>query len=544
MHTPEQLEQQNRELFQQWLSKQGLWRQLRYGLLWSFGVAGYGKRLSMFVLRVAAIMLLLLLAGFKLRDSMLSTTTAQKQFKQQLGKNLHARDFELGDYKIGMFANKMLLGKLQAGGNPSAFYEVLNIEGLELPFDYFDFKLADMAQLDSLQVGKVDLFVKCGEIDDKQAAQSYASLFGAYDKMPEKIELKNLNLFWGEIFDARGMLVNCKASLSKHQNGWKLQLQGGELSFGPLHFMPLQSALVIITPQDLRIEQLTLGSPQRGNISLQGSIGSGSMPLLQMQFDFSNIAWGEFLKLHNADFISGKLSGKGQLVGSFNSQNGVLLNCKASLDKANPLTIGAQLKLVEIFNRWDSSYFDSSWRFESGSIEFRRRYGSAPEKKILLHELSNRQLSLSGELSMQQLGSGKPNDKHTAANVSGFLLERAANDIVEKYQQRYAYWLRVEPLLKSNKNAADASLANMKQQQIWSELASMDENCVGQLRISIARNFADKLAKLPDFAELQPEHLLLNFNYSGKLRGFGQAQAEELLYLSSQLAHEKLSDDK
>jgi len=543
MHTHEQLEQQNKQLFQQWLGKQGLWRQLRYGLPWSFGVEGYGRRLGLFVLRLVLLLAVVLLVGFKLRDSMLSTRQSQKQFKQQLAKNLNAAELEMDDYAVGLFERKLVLNKLQSSGNSSAFYEVLNIEQLVLPFDYLDFKLGDLSREQTLAIDKLDLFVKSGEVDDKQAAQAYAALFNGYDQLPQSFELKKLNLFWGEIFDGRGMLVNCKASINKHLQGWQIRLQGGELSFGPLHFMPLQSALITLTPDKLLIEELLLGNQQRGQIKLHGSIGSGATPELQLQYTFSGIDWEEFLKLHNAKFISGKMQGQGELQGSFNSQEGVLLSCKAELDEQNQLTIGDELKLIEIFNRWDSAFFDSSWRFAAGTVELQRRYGSYPSKKILLNNLANAQLALSGELNLENLAAGNQKRALDPSGVSSFVMERAAKEIEEKYDQRYAYWMRVEPLLKSNKSRS-GSLANQRQQQIWSELAWLDESCSGYLRIALPREYADKLAKLPQFAEVHGQSLLLQLNYSGKLRKFAQSQGEELLYLSSQLAHEKLSDDK
>lgn len=355
-----------------WVSRQGLWFQLRHaaeGQSLMARMTRLGGRLLLVVALLAVAIWIYLFNRIE-RDGF------REDVRISLEETFRAESCEVGE--IRKERELATLGYIKLEGSEEAFYEHLDARGVRTSVSLLD-GVYGAWDGKSVLINRLDIDLKAGGSDDASAAKSFAALFVEHDGFTfERFESPDANLKWGYSIRNQGYISNSQLSASREGDGWRLQFKGGNFGQNWLRPLKIENMVVMCSPRGVIVEEAQLTAEDgSGRLTFDLAVGSGSQPSLNGKLTIESMPLDTLLSPAFNEWISGSISGQGTISGSTNSQQGVVFDIQFELEDGDQLVVRdsipilSALTVVDLYNSYRRVPFDQGgFHLRSGSDLF------------------------------------------------------------------------------------------------------------------------------------------------------------------------------
>ncbi len=209
-----------------------------------------------------------------------------------------------------------------------------------------------------VSIGYLDIFVKAGDSDDAAAAKAFGSLFVEHPGFSyEWIESGSTDIRWGYSGNNRGSINGSQMSASRADDGWRIVFKGGTFSQNWLRDLEIKEMVVLCDKNGVRVKKAELLSGG-GSLSFQAGMGSGGQPQVTGTVVLDSMPVKALVPARFHDWIGGAVSGKGEISGSTNSQEGIVMDVDLSLADGDTLVLRdsvpllSALSVVDLYNSY------------------------------------------------------------------------------------------------------------------------------------------------------------------------------------------------
>jgi len=336
-----------------WVSRQGLWFQLRH--------AADGQSLIARMARLCVrLLLLLLVVAFVFWIYLLKRVEGEdfrEDVRSAIEKKLKADKCEIGSIRKERELATLSFIKLEGG--EESFYEHLDARGIRTSIELTD-GLIGAWDGQSLVINRLDIDLKAGGSDDASAANAFQALFVEQGGFKfERFESNVTNLKWGYSAGNQGFIANSHLTATREGDGWRLDFKGGSFGQNWLSHLNIKKMVVICSPQGVTIQEALLtASDGSGLISFDVGVGSGSQPSLNGKLKIESMPLNALLSPSFSEWISGTISGTGTISGSTNSQEGVVFDIDFKLEDGDQMVVRdtipilSALSVVDLYNSY------------------------------------------------------------------------------------------------------------------------------------------------------------------------------------------------
>ena len=350
----------------EWVSRQGLWFQLRH--------AADGQTLVSRILRVLLRILILLgILAFCFWIYLIKRVDSggfNEKIRLSVESSLKAEECEVGSFKRERKIAVLSFAKMK--GTDESFFHHLDLRGIRMNMGLTDSFLGHW-NAQTLLIDQLDTKIKAGAGDDANAAAAFQSFFveeGGFEF--ERIECKDTTVTWGYSEHNKGSISDSYLIGSRENEGWRLEFKGGTFQQNWLKSLTIKKMVVLCYPEGVSIQEAELvASDGIGTITFRASIGSGSQPSVRGTMQFKSMPMQSLLPASFAEWIQGSISGKGLISGSTNSQEGVVMDLDLEFQDDEIVSVRdniplfSALTVVDLYN----SYRKVS--FNEGSLHIR-----------------------------------------------------------------------------------------------------------------------------------------------------------------------------
>lgn len=356
--------EEKREAFNEqmnaWVSRQGLWFQLRH--------AADGQTILARVMRlVARLALILVVLGICFWIYLVKRVEGDG-FKEDLRASIETT-LRGADCEIGSFSKKRETASLsyaKMNGTEESFFHSLDVRGIRTQMNLTD-GLFHAWEGEILTIDQLDAEVKAGGSDDTGAAKAFQALFVEHKGFAfDRIECKSTNIKWGYSGANKGYIRGSHLTAGRENGGWKLEFRGGTFGQNWLKHLVIKKMVVLCYPQGVSIQQAELTAADgEGEIKFRVTLGGGSQPSVAGTVQFDSVPLKAMLPLDYTEWIAGTISGKGIVSGSTNSQDGVVLDLDLNLGDGDVVAVRdsipllSALSVVDLYNSYRKVSFDS-----------------------------------------------------------------------------------------------------------------------------------------------------------------------------------------
>lgn len=327
------------EQMNEWVSRQGLWFQLRHaadGQTIMARMARVGLRLFIFLVILALIFWFYLVKRVE-------SEGFREGIQASVEKSFHGLDCEVGG--IRKERDVISIAALSVKGGEKSFFHSMKARQLRL-----NMKLTDgiWGQWNGggININQLDVFVKAGASDDEQAATSYKSLFDKHgDFTYEWIKSDSTNFRWGYSDNNRGSITDSHMSAAREGEAWRMEFTGGTFSQNWLKDLEIIKLIIVCDDKGVHFEEAELSSAG-GVISFKLNMGAGGQPQAAGIVTLKSMPVQSLLPTRYHDLLEGVISGKGTISGSTNSQEGIVMDIDLSLDDGDVMIMRGSLPLV------------------------------------------------------------------------------------------------------------------------------------------------------------------------------------------------------
>lgn len=345
------------EQMNEWVSRQGLWFQLRH--------AADGQTIVARLLRVGIRLSVILVVCCFLLWFYLVKRVESEGFRDgvasALQSTLAAESCEVGSIQKTRDTVSISSVKMEGGGN--TFFHAMSARVIRLNMGITDGVVGKWTT-ETVNVDQLDLEVKAGESDDAAAAKSFSGLFPDHGSFEfGRIMVDQANIEWGYSSTNRGSISNSTMVVSREGGAWNIELKGGTFSQNWLKNLEIQRITAVCDSQGVHIKEAVLHSGL-GTVSFQLDIGSGGKPAVSGTLQMTSMPFSSLLPTQYDEWLEGTISGKGTIGGSTNSQEGIVLDLGLELDEGDVmilrdrLPIFSALSVVDLYNSYRKVSFN------------------------------------------------------------------------------------------------------------------------------------------------------------------------------------------
>ncbi len=328
------------EQMNEWVSRQGLWFQLRHAADGQTLIA----RVMRVVLRLAIIMIIVSLGCWLYLVKRVESEGFNEDIRSSVEKTLKGTDCEIGP--IHKERDDVTIAYLKIKGTDESFFHDLKARQVR-----FKMKVTDgiLGQWNGggITATQIDMFVKAGASDAPSAAKSYRSLFDDYGRFSfDRIESDATNVRWGYSGNNRGSISDSHMTAIRDDDGWIVEFKGGTFSQNWLHDLNITRMLVVCDKDGVHIREAELHRGG-GTLSFKLNVGSGGQPQVSGIVTLKSMPLKSLLSPQYSDRIEGKISGKGKITGSTNSQEGIVMDIDLSIEDGDVIVIRDDFPLLD-----------------------------------------------------------------------------------------------------------------------------------------------------------------------------------------------------
>ena len=356
MNTKEEKRAAFNEQMNEWVSRQGLWFQLRHAAD-SQTIMGRVARVGM---RLAILLILIALVFWFYLVRRVESESFREDIQTSIEKALKGSDCELG--LIRKNRDVANITSIELKGTEASFFHSLSARQIRL-----NMKLADsvIGQWNGggVSVNVLDMFVKAGGSEDASAAESFSALFDEYSGFAfERIEADKANIRWGYSASNRGSIKGSYMTAVRDGSSWRVELRGGTFSQNWLNDLKIEKMVVVCDDDGLQIKEAELHS-EGGTLSFKLNMGSGGQPQMSGIVTLKSMPMKSLLPTRYHDWIEGVISGQGTISGSTNSQEGIVMDLDLSLDDGDVMVLRdtlpllSALSVVDLYNSYRKVLF-------------------------------------------------------------------------------------------------------------------------------------------------------------------------------------------
>lgn len=339
------------EQMNEWVSRQGLWFQLRHAADGQTLMA----RMARVGLRLAIFLIIGLLAFWFYLTKRVESLGFSNDIRVAIESTLKGSECKLGS--IRKERDIATISELMIQGGDESFFHSLRARTIRLDMELTD-GLFGRWDGGGVKLDRLDMQVKAGGSDDAGAAKSYKALFSDTGEFSfEWIEADKASVRWGYSENNRGWIVDSHLSAARKGDVWTLEFTGGTFSQNWLKNLKIGKMVVICDKEGVHIKEAELHR-EGGTLTFQLKVGSGGQPQLAGQVTLKSMPMKVLLPSHYHDWISGVISGKGTIGGSTNSQEGVVLDLDLALEDGDVLVLRdtlpvlSALSVVDLYNSY------------------------------------------------------------------------------------------------------------------------------------------------------------------------------------------------
>lgn len=345
------------EQMNEWVSRQGLWFQLRH--------AADGQTIVARLLRVfIRLFIILVIALFFLWLYLVKRVEGDAfnaKITTALEEVLAAENCEVGS--IHKARDTITISSVKADGTAGSFFHKAAARVIRLNMGITDGVIGKWSA-DAVNITQLDLEVKAGDRDDAAAAKSFAALFAKYENFEfERIEVDVANIQWGYSETNSGSITNTTMSVVRNGDSWNIELSGGMFSQNWLRNLEIQKMIVVCDKKGIHIKEAKLRSGL-GTVAFSLDMGSGGKPEANGTLQLTSMPLKALLPARYEDWLAGTISGKGKISGSTNSQEGIVMDIDFTLGEGDVMVLRDRLPLlsalsvVDLYNSYRKVSFD------------------------------------------------------------------------------------------------------------------------------------------------------------------------------------------
>jgi len=350
----------------EWLSNQGILFQMKYsgggGVLYSLWNILFRFLILLAILAVIGVALLYLRVG-------------KPQFNDQLEADLkgflQAEDVSLSG--VGRQDRGLAIYTLESEGGETSFYESLKVKSLKSGMGLLS-GLYSRWEGGMIKIEAVEMTIKAGAADDELAEASFNAMLKQSEKFDFKgIQVNEATIQWGYTETTYGKIENASLKARQESDGsWELVFEGGYFSQNWLKKMPIKELLVEVSEEKVSITKAEFKFPDKGELEFNAIIeGGGHRPKLTGSGTAKNWPIGSCLEAKYLKCFDGSLSGKFQIEGSTNSQQGVEMDWDARLEAGDELVLWNRFPILKALAVFDQQRSYRKVVFDRGNVKFK-----------------------------------------------------------------------------------------------------------------------------------------------------------------------------
>ncbi|MBT8037844.1 MAG: hypothetical protein KJO21_09900 [Verrucomicrobiae bacterium] len=335
----------------EWVSRQGLWFQLRHAADGQTVIA----RMTRIGLRFGFLLFLMLLVFWFYLVKRVEGESFRTDVELSVESALHGSDCKVSGVKKER--DVLTFASIEMMGTGDSFFHQMKARSVRMSMKVAD-GLIGHWDAGGIYLRQLDMLVKAGASDDAAAAQSYSALFDQRDRFSyDWIEADTANIRWGYSANNRGSITGSHMTAVRDGESWRIEFKGGRFSQNWLRDLTIAQLVVVCNQDGIQIKRGTLQSGG-GEISIKLNMGSGGQPQATGVVALQSMPIKALLPALYHDRMEGTISGKGTVSGSTNSQEGIVMDLDLSLDDGDVLVMRDKLPLfsaltvVDLFNSY------------------------------------------------------------------------------------------------------------------------------------------------------------------------------------------------
>ncbi len=327
------------EQMNEWVSRQGLWFQLRHAA----DGQTIAARLLRILIRLSLVLVLLSVVVWIYLVKRVEGDDFNTKLTASITETLKVENCEVG--QIRKSRDTITIASVDADGGDESFFHKVSARVVRLNMTIADGIIGKWSA-GTINISQMDLEVKAGESDDASAAKSFDALFEKYQTFEfERIAVDKANIEWGYSMTNRGSISNSTMSIVREGDAWNIEVRGGTFSQNWLRDLEIEKMTVVCDKQGVQIKEAILHEGV-GTITFKSEIGSGAQPEVRGEMSMVSMPIKKLLPVRYAEWLEGTISGKGKISGSTNSQEGVVLDIDFSMGDGDVLVLRDRLPLL------------------------------------------------------------------------------------------------------------------------------------------------------------------------------------------------------
>ncbi|BDS05537.1 hypothetical protein NT6N_05770 [Oceaniferula spumae] len=528
--------EEKREAFNEqmnaWVSRQGLWFQLRHA---ADGQTIVGRAMRL-LSRLAILLVIAALGLWFYLSKRAESDGLRENIRLSLEDTLRAKETDLGGLRKKRGELTIAYAKIEGGED--SFFHQLEARTIRTSMALTD-GLIGTWDGKGVFIDRLDINLKAGGNDDTSAAKSFESLFPEQEGFKfERFESNSANLTWGYSAQNRGSIQNSHLTAAREDDGWRLEFRGGTFGQNWLSHLMINKMVVLCTPKGVIIKEAEMTSDDgTGLVSFSAEIGSGGQPAISGQLELKSMPVSSLLTPAYLDTVDGTISGVGKISGSTNSQEGVVLDIDFSFKEGDVLVMRDTLPLLSALSVLDAynSYRKVSFNEGSFNVKTAADKLSVSQIKLKAGEL----LHMSGGFEFQP-----PTHAEIAKALNIRDVEKIRNileknwqrqdDVIEDTQTGESLSKRGEVKLESvrgTKVTPEEALENVLATAIFTELSVRRFD--GSVKLGLKPDAFEKTTKLKETYPVDTEtgRISLEVPLKGRFQTLTLSQAKELYLL-------------
>ncbi|MGB0993474.1 MAG: hypothetical protein ACPG32_13520, partial [Akkermansiaceae bacterium] len=315
-----------------WVSRQGLWFQLRHAADGQSLVA----RLSRIAIRLGILLLIVLVVGWFYLTKRVEWSSFHSNVEESLQGNLNAESINVGSIKKSR--DLLVIAKIDAVGGENAFFSKLKARVVRLDMGVTN---GVFTQWDAgnISAESLQLTINAGASNDEKAAAMFDSVFkGTGDLKFDLIESNSTNVKWGYTESSFGEIRDSHMSAAKSGDSWRLDFTGGYFTQNWLKNLPIKRLSCLVDKSGVTVERAEFAVGD-GVVTFSGKFGSGGQPEFAGELNIESVPVSGILPAIYHDWVSGSISATGRIGGSTNTQEGVVTDLKVTLKEGDHLIL-------------------------------------------------------------------------------------------------------------------------------------------------------------------------------------------------------------
>ena len=426
------LEGEFEQKLDRWLSKQGIFFQLKHA-----------KSAGSIFPKICALLfrlLIIFIIGMLIFWFYLKNRPSSDGFKNLVENNLkvgtNASSAEIKSierYKGGLLEAKMKISNFQLGSSKATFFEDYYVQEEErdlkgnktlkevkkqltvhtaiiFPLGIGDGLLNGWSGK-KITLGSLHCHLKTGGDTDEEAMTAYSSLFKDYkDLVVDSINIETATISWGYGI-SKGSIKGAEIEALRNGDKWTFSIRGGVFSHGWLKNTDINSMEIECHKNGLiKITEADLGVGEKGSLSFSASIQMKAKPVVTGEYEFKAVEVLDLVGEEYAQYLGGRIKGTGTLKGTLNSVSGVAAKTSITLEAPSREKLRAieraQRKSRNIDKESDLELASlEQKKLEESDIVIRGNFPLLKTMKSLNPVFSYLQIQLNiGELEVEQTG--------------------------------------------------------------------------------------------------------------------------------------------